>query len=100
MSALDHREKGGYERLELPIFFDDRSSVIGITYFAGPANPNYLGEASVRDIAKQVISAAGPSGPNIEYVLQLENALSEMGAFDEHVSEVATMTRELSRHEA
>ena len=93
LAGLDHREKGGYRRLELPVNFDEKSWEPGITYHAAKSNADYLGEASIHDIARQVIAASGPSGPNIDYVLQLEKALAEMKAVDPHVSEVAAMVR-------
>jgi cation transport regulator ChaC len=96
LAALDQREKGGYERLQLPVFFNEESSVPGITYHASTSNANYLGEASIHEIARQVMTAAGPSGPNIEYVLRLEEALAQMNAGDQHVSDLAAMVRSLS----
>lgn len=96
MARLDHREKGGYERLELPICFDQETSVPGVTYHASTSNPNYLGEASIREIAQQVISAVGPSGPNVEYVLRLQESLTAMKASDQHVDAVASMVRSLT----
>lgn len=101
LAGLDHREKGGYERLELPVYFDRQHSVPGITYHASTSNPNYLGEAGIREIALQVISANGPSGPNAEYVLHLQESLSAMQASDRHVNAVASMVRDLlaSKHE-
>jgi cation transport regulator ChaC len=89
LDHLDHREKGGYERLELPIHFDDGSVVDGTTYHAAKENPEFLGAASVEDIAAQVRRSAGPSGPNVEYVLRLRDALAELGADDPHVSALA-----------
>jgi cation transport regulator ChaC len=101
LAGLDHREKGGYERLELPVYFDRQHSVPGITYHASTSNPNYLGEAGIREIALQVISANGPSGPNAEYVLHLQESLSAMQASDRHVNAVASMVRDLlaGKHE-
>jgi cation transport protein ChaC len=96
LAGLDHREKGGYRRLELPVCFDEENWEPGITYHAGSSNANYLGKASMRDIARQVISASGPSGPNIEYVLRLEKSLAKMKAHDAHVSEVASMIRAMT----
>ena len=98
MARLDHREKGGYERLELAVYLDRENFVPGITYHASTTNPNYLGEASIREIAQQVLSATGPSGPNVEYVLRLQEALSAMQASDSHVDAVASLVRALSKH--
>ena len=96
MARLDHREKGGYERLELAVYFDRENFVPGITYHASTTNPDYLGETSIREIAQQVISAIGPSGPNVEYVLRLQESLSAMQASDQHVDAVASMVRDLT----
>jgi cation transport regulator ChaC len=95
LAHLDHREKGGYERLQLPLYFDETCWVEGTTYHATAANPNYLGEAGLAEIVTQVASAFGPSGRNIDYVLQLDLALAEMGASDEHVTRIAAALREM-----
>ncbi len=94
LAGLDHRERGGYERLEIELTLpDDR--VKGLVYVAGPDNENYLGEASIESIARQVANSAGPSGPNPEYVFELERALRAMGAEDEHVFAVALELRRI-----
>ena len=95
MAQLDHREQGGYERLELALHFSNDESVTGVTYHATAANHEYLGEATVAAIAQQVFSASGPSGPNIDYVLHLERALLELGKPDPHVTELADAVRRL-----
>lgn len=67
---------------------------------AGPDNSDYLGEASTSDIAAQVNSARGPSGPNSEYVRQLANALRSMGADEPHLYEVEQMLADEVAEEA
>jgi cation transport regulator ChaC len=93
LEHLDYREKGGYERLTLSLHFTELHYITGLTYHATSGNPEFLGEASPWEIAEQVRNATGPSGPNVEYVLQLENALQQMAAEDEHVSEIAAFLR-------
>jgi len=85
---LDYREKNGYLRLATDIHFEDGSSAEGLVYIATHENAAYLGPASERDIARQIASAAGPSGPNSEYLLELAKALRELGKFDPHVFEI------------
>ena len=107
--GLDHRERGGYDRVEVEISLfaaplprgDHRAcppcSVAGIVYIAGPENANFLGAASTREIARQVVAASGPSGANPEYVYELARSLRAMGAEDTHVFEVeAKVSRVLS----
>ena len=54
-----------------------------------PGNPNWLGEAGTDEIAAQICRAAGPSGTNAEYVLELARALQDTGGDDPHVREPA-----------
>ncbi|XP_058190087.1 gamma-glutamylcyclotransferase 2-3 [Rhododendron vialii] len=58
-------------------------------------NPNYLGPASLEEIAKQIILAEGPSGPNRDYLFQLEKALIQFGFEDKHVMDIANEVRRL-----
>jgi cation transport regulator ChaC len=100
LAGLDHRERGGYDRVEVEITLVDRPprvgahqgreprNVAGVVYIAGPENANYLGAASTRAIARQIAAASGPSGANPEYVFELARSLRAMGAEDTHVFEV------------
>ncbi len=91
LANLDHREVGGFDRLELEVHFRDakRSPVRGLVYVASQRNPNFLGPAPVEEIAEQVRRSHGPSGPNSEYVLRLAGWLRAVGAVDDHVFQVA-----------
>lgn len=93
LASLDHREKGGYQRLSLQLVLDDGSSLPGLTWIATADNDNYLGPARSADIASQVLAASGPSGPNPEYVLRLDEALRADGHDDPHVKTIATQVR-------
>lgn len=93
LAGLDHREQGGYQRLALPLHFVDGRKVQGVTWIATADNPNYLGPAPLPAIAAQVRSAVGPSGPNREYVLRLDEALRDDGHDDPHVRAIAELVR-------
>ena len=82
---LDHREKNGYLRLLTEIEFQDQSSVEGVFYVARDDNAAFLGPASDIEIADQIAAAEGPSGTNRDYVLQLADALRQLGEVDAHV---------------
>lgn len=82
---LDHREKNGYLRLAIDIHFDDGRTEEGLVYIATEDNAAFLGAATEQDIANHIAAAAGPSGPNRDYLLELAHALRELGKEDEHV---------------
>ena len=60
---LDIREKGGYSLEEVDITFPDEGGKVvkGLIYIAGPENPDWLGDASLDDIAHQICLSRGPS---------------------------------------
>ncbi len=93
LSQLDHREKGGYDRLATDIFFSDRNSTRGITYLATPDNEDYLGSAPSSEIVRQILTAHGPSGSNVEYVVKLHESLQDLNTADQHVEEIAVAVR-------
>ncbi len=71
---LDVREKNGYLRLSTRLTFDDGSHAEGLVYIATEDNEAFLGHAPDADIARQIASASGPSGPNAEYLLRLNRS--------------------------
>jgi cation transport protein ChaC len=85
---LDHREKNGYLRLATDIAFDGGGHTLGLVYIATHENAAFLGPAPEREIARQIAASRGPSGPNSDYLLQLAQALRELGQDDPHVFEI------------
>lgn len=94
LRQLDIREKNGYQRFELPLWFDDGQRASGLTYLARKDNEAWLGPASPAAIAEQILGARGPSGPNRDYLRQLAATLRRMRIEDAHVFAIE---RELDR---
>ncbi len=88
---LDHREKNGYQRVSTRLDLHDGRSVNGLVYIAAKNNFAYLGEAKLHDIAHQILHSSGPSGRNIDYLLELAGALRKLNAHDEHVFELESL---------
>jgi cation transport regulator ChaC len=90
LAYLEHREQqydvrhrvDVYRRHDPPAVPAVRGALV---YVATPASPNWLGEAPLEQVARQVASAAGPSGPNHEYVTALAGAMRQMGVVDEEL---------------
>lgn len=85
VEALDVREQGGYVREMVALSLDDGRRVRALTYVAHPDNPNFLGDASVADMATQIAASRGISGANRDYVLQLHQQLLALAVSDPHV---------------
>jgi cation transport regulator ChaC len=99
ISELDHREKGGYERIEVDAVLEGRiATVLSTVWIASPDNPYHLGPADLPEMVAQIRASAGPSGTNVAYVLELADTLRALGIDDPHVDEIARALR--ARHSA
>ena len=93
LAGLDVREQGGYELVTETCKLSDDRSIDALVYVATPDNSNYLGPATTTQLVEQIRRSRGPSGANIEYVLELADALEGLGLTDRHVSELAAALR-------
>ena len=66
-----------------------------MVYIAPIDNFAYLGPAPLEDMARQIHRSEGPSGHNVEYLLELADALRKLNAEDEHVFELEAAVREI-----
>ena len=99
VAKLDHRESGGYEQreVELELVEAGPARISALVYYAAPGNPNYLGDAPLVEIARQVHGARGPSGANLEYVLRLAEHLRSLGVASDPVFDLERALAELPR---
>jgi cation transport protein ChaC len=95
LEMLDHRERGGFDRIQVEVEFRDPGdrAVPALVYLATDRNPNYLGPATDSEIVDQIRRARGPSGPNTEYALRLAQALRDIDTTDDHVFAIADRLR-------
>lgn len=82
---LDLREKNGYLRITTQIRFQGGGDAEGLIYIAHKDNSAFLGPAPEAEIARQIATAEGPSGPNRDYLLNLAEALRDLSEQDDHV---------------
>lgn len=99
-AALELREQQGYARLTVDIGLAAGEgagrvveTVAGLLYVATPANPYFIGPEPLEVTADVVRRARGPSGSNVDYVLELDRTLTAMGAADPEVSTLAAHVR-------
>ncbi len=83
---LDHREKNGYRRVATEIELSHQGATVdGVLYVAERNNPAFLGPAPIGELAEHIARSHGPSGSNRDYLLQLAEALRDLGDEDPHV---------------
>lgn len=101
LEYLDYREKGGYERVYKTFFpIDNCHEPFEILiYIAHLDNKQYAGEADDDTIAMQIVNSIGPSGPNIEYVCRLADAMRQHapGIVDDHLFTIEEKVKSLSK---
>lgn len=100
ITYLEVREKQYDQKVYLDFYTESANSTPTVSsvlvYVASSdknLNQNYLGPASLEEIGKQIALAKGPSGPNRDYLFQLEKALLELGCKDAHVMDLARKVR-------
>lgn len=94
LAQLDVRESGGYvrsrESIEHP---DGRPFGDAWVWIAHPGNERWAGEIADDALHAQIRSAHGPSGANLEYVLELADALVREGIVDAGIAALAEALR-------
>ncbi|KAF5179435.1 Glutathione-specific gamma-glutamylcyclotransferase [Thalictrum thalictroides] len=102
LTYLEVREKQYDVKAFVDLFTDPKDTTPAVSgvmvYIASPdkkLNRNYLGPASLKEMADQIVRAKGPSGPNRDYIFQLERALLQIGCEDKHIIDLANTVRKL-----
>mmetsp|Transcript_20583 Transcript_20583/g.51489 ORF Transcript_20583/g.51489 Transcript_20583/m.51489 type:complete len:192 (-) Transcript_20583:110-685(-) len=83
VADLDYREKQYDTRLRLSVFGRDHGVIAhDVLVYVGTSNgSNWAGKQPMREIAKRIHTARGPSGPNDEYLFRLCEAFrADIGA--------------------
>ena len=89
---LEDRESGGYRACRLDVDTGERTTKAWV-WIALPDNPHSVPNESVESTVEVMLTSHGQSGPNIDYVLNLECALEEAGITDVEVVRYAKLLR-------
>jgi len=98
LKNLDYREKGGYIREEVDVYIHGRDAPVvtkSILYVASEKNGHFLGESTLEEVAHQIYRSVGPSGPNVDYLLNLADSMRKMNAIDPHITALETLVLDL-----
>ena len=97
---LDIREINGYTIHYTPFYPSDGSPLIKtLVYIGTPDNDQFTGPQDPQKLAIHIYKSVGPSGPNKDYLLGLEEALDSLSleSGDGHVKDLATRVRKLEK---
>ena len=106
LEELDFREKGGYERDVIDVIEDDTGKTVqALLYRGSPDNPAFWPRAllDLKFAAAVMSVAVGPSGPNCDYLFNLDHFLTDAAkessaaaaSFEDHTGDADTV--ELAR---
>lgn len=97
---LDIREVNGYS-IHFTTFqpADGSPPIRALVYIGTPQNAQFTGPQDPQKLAEHILRSKGPSGPNKDYLYELDQALQELSpeSGDTHVSDVASRVRSLER---
>lgn len=86
--------------MDVTFYTVDDKAVVASCYVAPQNGPLFLGQAPLQVMAQQIIDTSGPSGHNLDYVMQLwhfmTNEIGPNGATeDQHLSELVAQCNKL-----
>lgn len=101
-AKLRHREKAGYEERVVQVTTPSGRVISASVFWAPDSNPHYS-HAPAEQIAREIATRQGPSGPNLEYFDRLWQAMHEMqqrygGLHPQHALVVDEHLVEVKRH--
>ncbi|XP_050405300.2 putative glutathione-specific gamma-glutamylcyclotransferase 2 [Patella vulgata] len=101
-SYLDYREKDGYKphTVQFNPTLSEKEPFELILYIGTEDNPFFLGPAPIKDIASQIYYSVGPSGKNLDYLLNLAESLRQLAphAEDNHLFTIEQEVKHLCQN--
>ena len=100
---LDHREKGGYTK-HTTVFYpqevEENLEPIEVTLYLGDeSHRQFAGPDDLDVMARTILTSVGPSGPNIDYLYNLCEAMRQLvpEVEDKHLHELEEAVRKLEK---
>jgi glutathione-specific gamma-glutamylcyclotransferase len=82
-----------YDEARLTVELDGGRAVEALAYVSNPAHVQYCGGLSLEAQAEVIARAAGPSGPNADYLLNTVESLEALGLHDAELVALAALVR-------
>ncbi len=90
-----------YDEARLALRLDGEAREIeAVTYVTNRAHAQYLGGLSLEAQARMIAAAAGPRGPNVDYLMNTLDSLAGLGIEDADLLRLADLVRQVQAGEA
>jgi glutathione-specific gamma-glutamylcyclotransferase len=95
LAYLRERELVSYAYLErvLPVEQDSGETLAAVSYVMNRDHPQYRGDLDLEGQAAVIAEAAGPRGPNADYLFNTVRSLDDLGLVDAHLLALADLVR-------
>jgi glutathione-specific gamma-glutamylcyclotransferase len=91
LAYLDHREKGGYERMFFEVETSCGRRLQALSYVGPQDSSSFVGPEPERKTASIIRQAVGPSGLNLDYLRNLHICLERFGQMEPHVERLVNL---------
>lgn len=82
-----------YREIRHPVALDTGRTVEALCYVTDRGHPQYRGGLSLEEQAEVIAAAAGPNGPNAEYLMNTIESLGALGLDDPDLHRLSEMVR-------
>ena len=93
-AGLDDREKGGYISKAVTVTTREGEKITAMLYMSTPGSSNFISDEPSQTTANIIAKSVGPSGPNTEYLFNVNVALRELELADPYCEELEVLVRQ------
>eukprot|EP01060_Flectonema_neradi_P008916 TRINITY_DN16384_c0_g1_i1.p1 TRINITY_DN16384_c0_g1~~TRINITY_DN16384_c0_g1_i1.p1 ORF type:complete len:221 (+),score=38.39 TRINITY_DN16384_c0_g1_i1:77-664(+) len=91
--GLDHREKGGYISKAVEVTTREGEKITAMLYTSKPGSSNFISNEPIQKTAEIIAKSVGPSGPNTEYLFNVNIALRGLDLADPYCEDLEERVR-------
>ena len=88
---LDYREKDGYDPVRIAVF-DEKENLVNdnVLVYVGKPENMFPKTTNLAEVATHIKKSKGPSGPNEEYAVKVQQEMRKLNMHDDYIFEIAS----------